>query len=240
MKTLKKKLINLKGGGPIVKLNRQMINDIAKPSDIACKTRLDCSLIALYFLGVSDNAFKRLLSKFVKNLKKLKKNHGIKISEIVEIIRQYENYIRKNKKYIIEEDLGPTEPDYYRWSRLELLDDKQYKEWIKRIVNDIFKTIPNGYVSIVFLESPLYGGGHYINIGKTIDGKEFLLDIQNNVFVITNEKKIPIYDYFFKHKIIYVSSFIKGLKIKSVENTKLTYNAHRHQTSKKKFKSYIS
>ena len=219
-------LVNKKGGGPLVKITDSMLKNISIPSAEINKTGNDCSAIALYFLGIFG-------STMIKILQLIKKRpfSGINDNIILQLIREYENNIRKNYKDNIIEDNGPSK--YFSFVHPVNMKSRKSKiKWYKRAVTKIFENIPNGYGTICSYGRFDYSG-HIVLVIRGNNGSFNILDLQTGS-LIRSYNKTEIALFFYQENIYEFAIYYDGLKLNSVLKSNTGIPGHkRNQWDKK-------
>lgn len=203
-----------------------MLNNISIPSAEINKTGMDCSAVALYFLGIFG-------SSMIKMLQIIKKRpfNGIPDKIILQSIREYENNIRKNYKNNIIEDNGPSK--YYSFIYpLNMKSKKSKIKWYIRAVTKIFKNIPEGYGTI-FIYGRFDYSGHVVLAIRGNNGSFNILDLQSGTLIRSYHKE-EIASFFYKENIYAFAIYYAGLKLNSVLKPNTGIPGHvRNQWDKK-------
>ena len=204
------------GGGPLVKISEKMLHTLSFPSTELCETGMDCGAISLYFLGVFDNTLIKVLSFIKKN-----PSIGILTDYLLQLIREYENKIRKNNPEFIINDLGPSQLMYKSHPK-NMRSKKSKLKWYKRMINNIYHNIPNGFGTILYYQRFDFSG-HFLIIIKGIHGTKNLLDIQQDHIIQGID---DVSQYCLKEDIHTFGIFYNGLQLNSVENPITKISGH--------------
>ena len=234
----KKKYKNQKAGGPLVKVSKEMLENISAPSGELYKTESNCAAISLYFLGIFGEPMKKLLKYIKKYL-----TYGLDDEYLLQNIREYENIMRRENKLrlkqgqepIIIEDKGKTVSEYYNKPFYE----KEKLEWYKEMTQKIFDKIPPGYATfikyvreVVEWQSEWFENvGHIVISVKGQSGSLNLLDLQSGILIrCESENNInEIINYFNSQDINSFTIYSGGLSLKPVEKPITGIPGHRRR-----------
>ncbi len=226
-KTFNKVFNNQLGAGPMVKMSKEMLQQLSVPSASANLTSTDCAACALYFLGMFGKPMRRLVSYIIK--------HRIGVSDIhlQNLIREHENHIRRRKPHLILNDQGPTEIEFVSIpSASKIWSEKQYAKFYKKMCNYIYNTIPFGFATI-FSYARNDQTGHIVVAARGKNGSYILLDVQSG-FLIHSYSGQEIQNYFYDNYIVDFAKYSRGLMLKSVDTPLTGIKNHQRMAHKKK------
>ena len=227
---MKKKII-ITGGGPLVKVSEEMINKLAAPSGKLYRKQ-NCVTCTLYFLGIFGNPLKKLLNS-------LEKNRGLTLTHITNMIREYENSIRKSnqKENLILEDRGRTEYARYRIPDGPLTNQDINKLYLS-LFTKIYENIPYGFATIVLYERA-NGLNHAIVIIRGAKGSYNILDIQSDIFIRSHDGS-EIITFLKNQNIVAFCVFENGLVLNIVKSPRTGIPGHSRRNISKKTRDGLS